>query len=105
MTGFANYLHSKSFQNRLAEPTRRPQSLDAYLELKHTVEILTQQVQEIEQQKRSWKNKEKNLEDENQLLKEQWEEVKKQWKINKSSFPTTIEPLKQVVMTTHFSKK
>ena len=40
------------------------------------------------------------------MLKEQWEEeVKKQWKINKSSFPTAIEPLKQVVMTTLFSKK
>ena len=40
------------------------------------------------------------------MLKEQWEEeVKKQWKINKSSFPTSIEPLRQVIMTTVFSRK
>ena len=40
------------------------------------------------------------------MLKEQWEEkVKKQWKIKKSSFPTLIEPLRQVVMTTLFSRK
>ena len=40
------------------------------------------------------------------MLKEQWEEeVKKQWRINKSSFPTLIEPLRQVVMTTLFSRK
>ena len=78
MTGFANYLHRKNLQNKLAEPTLRPQSLDAYLELKHTVEILTHQVQELEQQHRNWKNKERSLEAENKMLKEQWEEeVKK----------------------------
>ena len=42
MTSFANYLHRKNLLNKLAKPTLRPQSLDAYLELKHTVEILTQ---------------------------------------------------------------
>ena len=95
MTGFANYLHRKNLQNKLAESTIRPQSLDAYLELKHTVEILTHQVQELEQQQRNWKNKERSLEAENKMLKEQWEEeVKKQWKINKSFFPTSIEPLR-----------
>ena len=49
MTGFVNYLHSKNLQNRLVEPTHRPQSLDAYIELKHTIEIITHQVQEHEQ--------------------------------------------------------
>ena len=40
------------------------------------------------------------------MLKELWEEeVKKQWKINKSTFPTAIELLKQVVMTTLFLRK
>ena len=67
---------------------------------------MTQQVQDLEQRKRYWLKKEKKLEEENQILKEQWEdEVKKQWKINKSSFPTPIGPLKEVIMTTLFSKK
>ena len=49
---------------------------------------------------------ERNLEAENKMLKKQCEEeVKKQWKINKNSFPTSIEPLRQVVMTTLFSRK
>ena len=52
MTRFADYLHNKNIQNKLAEPVFRPQSLDAYLELKHTVEIMTQQVQDLEQQKK-----------------------------------------------------
>ena len=48
MISFANYLHRKNLQNKLAESILRPQSLDAYLKLKHTVEILTHQVQELE---------------------------------------------------------
>ena len=49
MTRFADYLHNKNIQNKLAEPVLQPQSLDAYLELKHTVKIMTQQVQDLEQ--------------------------------------------------------
>ena len=59
----------KTLQNKLAEPTLRPQSLDAYLELKHTVEILTQQVRDLEQQKRDWLRKEKKLEEENMIMR------------------------------------
>ena len=62
MIGFANYLRRKNLQNKLAEPILRPQSLDAYLEFKHTVEILTHQVQKLEQQQRNWKNKERSRE-------------------------------------------
>ena len=40
MTGFANYFHRKNLQNKLAEPTLRPEF----------VEILTHQAQELEQQ-------------------------------------------------------
>ena len=33
------------------------------------------------------------------------EKIKKQWRLNRTSFPTPIEPLKGVVMAALFSKK
>ena len=40
------------------------------------------------------------------ITKKQWEEeIKKQWRLNRSTFPAPIEPLKGVVMTALFSKK
>ena len=46
--GFADYLYNKNIKNKLAKPVIRPQSLDTYLESKLTVEIMTQQVQDLE---------------------------------------------------------
>ena len=63
----------------MVEPVHQPQPLDAYLELKHTVIIMTQQVPDLEQQKKSWRAEEVKLEEENHMLKSQCEEeVKRQ---------------------------
>ena len=48
LTQFANYLHSKNLRIQLDDPNLRLRSLDAFLELKHTVEIITGQIQDLQ---------------------------------------------------------
>ena len=50
LTQFANYLHSKNLRTQLDDPNLRPRSPDAFLELKHTVEIMTGQIQVLHKQ-------------------------------------------------------
>ena len=48
LTQFANYLHSKNLRIQLDDPNWRPRSLDAFLELKNTVEIMIEEVQDLQ---------------------------------------------------------
>ena len=62
---FANYLHSKNLCIQLNDPNLRPRSLDAFLELKNTVEIMTGQLHDLQRQP----------EVKTQLLKEKEKEI------------------------------
>ena len=50
LTQFASYLHSKILRIQLDDPNLRPRSLDAFLELKNTVEIMTGQLHDLQKQ-------------------------------------------------------
>ena len=50
LTQFANYLLSKNLRIQLDDPNLRPRSLDAFLELKNTVEIMTGQLHDLQKQ-------------------------------------------------------
>ena len=47
LTQFANYLHSKNLRTQLDDPNLRPRSLDAFLEMQHTVKIMAGQLQDL----------------------------------------------------------
>ena len=99
MSNFANYLQQKNQNAKFVKPPLSSQSLDAFLELKHTVVILQTEVGIIKEKKKKLVQERQNILEENKIMAQQWEiEVKKQWKMNRSSFPTPIEPLKGAVI-------
>ena len=70
LTQFANYLHSKNLHIQLDDPNLRSRSLDAFLKLKHIVEIMTGRLQDLQKQLEAKKKQLQEKEEENTLLKQ-----------------------------------
>ena len=73
LTQFANYLHTKNLRTSLNEPNLRPKSLDAFLELQQTIQVMGGTIKDLELQLKIVKKKLLQAEEENQLFKRQWQ--------------------------------
>ena len=105
LTQFANYLHSKNLRVQLDDPNLRPRSLDAFLELKHTVEIMTGQIQELQKQLEEKKKQFQIKEEENILLKQQVEQEDREKCLTLEKFPPQIDQVKATIMRMVYSHK
>ena len=65
---------SKNLRIQLDDPNLQPRSLDAFLELKTTVEIMTGQIHDPKKQLEDTKQKLKEKEEDNKILKKQVEQ-------------------------------
>ena len=105
LTQFANYLHFKNLRIQLHDPNLRPRSLDAFLELKHTVEIMTGQIQELQKQLEEKKKQLQEKEEENTLLKQQVEQEYLEKCTTLEKFPPQIDQVKTTIIKMVYSHK
>lgn len=58
LTQFCDYLHSKNLKSQMSDPSLRPKSIDAFLDLQQTNQILASKVSDLQQQldtlKKNW---------------------------------------------------
>ena len=105
LTQFANYLHSKNLRIQLNDPNLRPHSLDAFLELKSTVEIMTGQLHDLQSKIELKKKQLQEKEEENQLLKKQVEQEYEEKAEALERFPSVIDQVKMIIMKKVYAHK
>ena len=105
LTQFANYLHSKNLRIQLDDPNLRQRSLDAFLELKHTIEIITGQLQDLQKQLEAKKEQLQEREKENALLKQQVEQDYSEKSKTLERFLLQIDQVRTTVMKMVYSHK
>lgn len=72
LTSFSDYIHHKNLKTQLNEPSLKPKSLDAFLELQQTNQILSGEILDLKQQLQQVRTKLEQEKKEKGLLKKEW---------------------------------
>lgn len=105
LTSFSDYLHQKNLKQQLSDPVLKPRSLDAFLELQQTNQILAGEVAELQQQLKQVKKDYEKEKREKELLKIEWEKDIKDKEKTFEKFPAKLSPLQQEIMGIIFNEK
>lgn len=89
----------------MADPNLRPKSLDAFLELQHTNQILAGEISDLKQQAEKIKSEYTKKKKEKEILREEWQKeiTNKEEKYEK--IPEVLSPVKPMIMNLVYSEK
>lgn len=105
LTSFSDYLHHKNLKMQLHEPSLKPKSLDAFLELQQTNLILSGEILDLKPQLEQITKKYEQEKTEKNLLKEKWEEEMKNKEQGFEKFPPQISILQNEIMKIVYQDK